>query len=88
MIDHDPFIRLLAGRELGGLDDDEAIEIDRHLVGCATCAAEVRAFDDTLAALALVAPPRHPPRSLEGSIMTAIRAMTLVSKDGRGSEAG
>ena len=78
MIDHDPFIHLVAGRELGGLDDAEAIELDRHLVGCARCAAEVRAFGDTMAGLALVAPARHPPQSLQGSIMTAIRAVTPV----------
>ncbi len=78
MIDHDPFIHLVAGRELGGLDDAEAIELDRHLVGCARCAAETRAFDETMAGLALVAPVRHPPQSLQGSIMTAIRAATPV----------
>ncbi len=78
MIDHDPFIHLAAGRELGALDDAENIELDRHLVGCARCAAEARAFDDTMAGLALVAPARHPPRSLQGSIMTAIRAVTPV----------
>ena len=78
MIDHDPFIHLVAGRELGGLDDAEDIELDRHLVGCARCAAEARAFDDTMAGLALVAPARHPPQSLELSIMTAIRAVTVT----------
>ena len=75
MIDHDPFIRLVAGRELGGLDDVEAIKLDRHLVGCARCAAEARAFDGTMAALALLVPARRPPESLQGSIMTAIRAV-------------
>ncbi len=78
MIDHDPFIQLVAGHELGGLDDDEAIELDRHLVGCAGCAAEERAFGGAMAALALLAPARHPPQSLRGSIMTAIRAMAPV----------
>ncbi len=78
MIDHDPFIYLVAGRELGGLDDGEAIELDRHLVGCATCAAEVHAFVNTMAGLALVVPARRPPESLQGSIMTAIRAVTPV----------
>ena len=78
MIDHDPFIHLVAGRQLGGLDEAEAIELDRHLVGCATCAAEARAFDDAMAGLALVAPARHPPQLLQGSIMAAIRAVTLV----------
>ncbi|MEP6640119.1 MAG: anti-sigma factor [Chloroflexota bacterium] len=76
MIDRDPFIHLVAGRELGGLDDAEAIELDRHLVGCARCAAEARAFDGTMAALALLVPARRPPESLQGSIMTAIRAVT------------
>lgn len=85
---HDRFIYLVAGRELGGLDEDEAIELDRHLLGCATCAAEVRAFDDTLAGLALVTPPRHLSRSLEGSIMAAIRALTPVTKQHRGPVAG
>ncbi len=78
MIDRDLFIHLVAGRELGGLDDAEAIELDRHLLGCATCAAEERAFDGTMAALALLAPAHHPPQSLQASIMTRIRAMTPV----------
>ncbi len=76
MIDGDPFIHLVAGRELGGLDDAEAMDLDRHLVGCARCAAEARAFDGTMADLALLVPARRPPDSLHGSIMTAIRAMT------------
>ncbi len=75
MIEHDPFIHLVAGRELGGLDDAEAIELDRHLVGCAHCAAEARAFEGTMAALALLVPSRRPPESLQGSIMTAIQAV-------------
>ena len=74
MIDRDPFIRLVAGRQLGGLDDIEAMELDRHLASCARCAAEVRAFDDTMADLALVVPARRPPGSLHGSIMTSIRS--------------
>ena len=76
MIDRDPFIHLVAGRELGGLDAAEAIELDRHLAGCATCAAETRAIGATMADLAFVVPTRRPPESLQGSIMTAIRAMT------------
>ncbi len=75
MIERDPFIHLVAGRELGGLDDAEAIELDRHLVGCALCAAEARALEGTMADLALLVPARRPPESLQGSIMTAIRAV-------------
>ncbi len=78
MIGHDPFVQLVAGRELGGLDDAEAIELDHHLVRCVRCAAQARAFGDTMAGLALLAPARHPPQSLRGSIMTAIRAVTPV----------
>lgn len=78
MIDHDPYFRLVAGRELGGLDDAEAIELDRHLVGCARCGAEARAFGDTMAGLALFAPVRQPPPSLHGSIMTAVRAVSPI----------
>lgn len=87
MTDHDPFIHLVAGRELGGLDDAEAIELARHLVGCSRCAAEAYAFDDTMASLALVAPARHPPQSLQGSIMAAIRAVTPVPDPMQGARA-
>lgn len=79
-MEQDRFHQLVAGRELGGLDDAEAIELDRHLVGCTRCVAEVRAFDNTMAALALVAPVRHPPQSLQRSIMSAIRAVTPVPR--------
>ncbi len=78
MIDHDPFIYLVAGGELGGLDDAEAIELDRHLVASPRWAAEARAFDGTMAGLKLVAPARQPAQSLQGSIMIAIRAVTPV----------
>jgi hypothetical protein len=74
MIDRHGFLGLVAGRELGGLDETEALHLDRHLAGCPACAAESRGFVDTLAALALAVPARRPPESLHGSIMTAIRA--------------
>ena len=80
MIDHSRYLPLVAGRQLGGLDDDEAIELDRHLVGCARCATDARVFSDTMADLALVVPARRPPKSLRESIMTAIRAMEPVSE--------
>ena len=79
MTDHDRFLQLVAGRELGGLDDAEAIELDRHLVGCAGCASDARAFHGTMADLALVVPARRPPGSLQGSIMTAIRGVESAS---------
>ena len=75
MIDRHAFIRLVAGRQLGGLDDNEAIELDRHLVGCARCASEARAFERTVADLGLLVAARRPPGSLHASIMTAIRAV-------------
>ncbi len=80
MIEHDRFLQLVAGRELGGLDDAEAIELDGHLVGCVECAADARAFQGTMADLALVVAAYRPPESLRGSIMTAIRAMGPVSE--------
>lgn len=76
MIDHERYIGLLAGRELGGLDRPEALELDRHLAGCSHCATEVRPFGDTLAALALAVPARDPGPWLHASIMSAVHDTT------------
>ena len=74
MNDHNRFIQLIAGRELGGLDAVESAELDGHLAGCAACMAEARAIADTAAEIAFQAPVRRPPEGMRLSILEAIHA--------------
>ena len=74
MNDHERFLQLIAGRELGGLDAAESAELDEHLAGCAACSLEVRRMADATAEMALAAPVRQPPAGMRSSILAAIHA--------------
>lgn len=70
---HDRYAELAAGYALHALEpDDEQTFVD-HLAGCATCQADVRTGQDTLAALALTL-PGTPPRGLREAILDSARA--------------
>lgn len=57
----------------GALDPERASKFDRHLhTGCAVCASELRAFQETAAQLAYSLPERRPPASLRGRLMDRI----------------
>jgi hypothetical protein len=74
MNDHDRYLQLIAGRELGELDAAESAELDDHLAGCATCSAETTHLADVAAEIAFAAPVRRPPEGMRASILTAIHA--------------
>jgi anti-sigma-K factor RskA len=64
-----------AAYALGGLSTAERAEFEAHLLGCAECAAEVRAFAQAAAALAYAAPPRAAPPGLRQRVIdAAVRA--------------
>ena len=56
---------------LGALMPDEREAFEAHLVTCAECAAEVRAFSAVAGALAQAAPQVNPPASLRERILAA-----------------
>ncbi|HUE00181.1 MAG TPA: cupin domain-containing protein [Bryobacteraceae bacterium] len=65
----------------GILEPERASELDRHLeAGCAVCASELQAFQETAAQLAYSLPERKPPTSLRGRLMDRIapKAATRV----------
>jgi hypothetical protein len=74
MIDHEPFLRLIAGRQLGDLDAAEEAELDTHLAACTSCAAEARSIADAAAELAFAAAVRRPPPGMRPAVLAAIHA--------------
>jgi anti-sigma factor ChrR (cupin superfamily) len=58
---------------LGALEGTEARSFEQHLdEGCAACAAEVEAFAETCAALALAAPAAAPPASARERLLARV----------------
>lgn len=64
---------LLPAYALGCLDPEDLAQVEDHLAGCARCAEEVRAFEETCAELAHLAPVTEPPDAL-GERLGAIAA--------------
>jgi len=65
---HAEYEQLAAGYVLGALEPDDEHLFQRHLDGCAVCAAGVRDLEDVAGALAYAAPPVEPPPALRASI--------------------
>jgi hypothetical protein len=74
MSEHESFLQLLAGREIGGLDPDESARLDAHLKACPGCRREALSLAEATAELALAAPFRRPPPGMRSSILAAIHA--------------
>ncbi len=76
-LDHEAVQEMLAARALHALDDAERVEADAaiaaHLRGCDECREAAEGLEAVAADLALVAPPRRPPRLLEGRLRREIR---------------
>ena len=62
---------LLAALSLDALDADERDAVEDHLATCQACASELRAHEETIAALALALPQIDPPARLKGRILAA-----------------
>lgn len=63
---------LIPAYALGSLDPDEAAEVQAHLATCESCRAELRAYEDVMADLALSVPQVAPPPELKRQILTAV----------------
>ncbi len=67
-LSHAEYEQLAAGYVLGALEPDDEHAFSRHLSGCATCQATVRALEGAAASLAAAVPPVEPPATLRASI--------------------
>ena len=76
---------------LGALSAEDAASFEQRLAsGCALCQAEVRACENTMAALAASVPPAAPPADLKQRLLDQISqtqpaaVMEIVRADGAG----
>ncbi len=63
---------LLPGYALGCLDEEELLQVARHLPQCAICRAELSTYWKAVDQIALAVPLRTPPADLRGKIMTQV----------------
>ena len=64
---------LLPEYMLGGLADEQNLDVRRHLRGCGACRAELEALGDGLSAFAHAAHDRPPPHELRDRILESLR---------------
>jgi anti-sigma-K factor RskA len=67
----------LAAFALGGLEPEEAAEIQRHVASCADCQSELEELRSVNRALDAAPPPATPPAYLKGEILSHVRAERL-----------
>jgi hypothetical protein len=58
---------------LGSLDDLERIRVERHVAGCAECAARLQDAENAVANLAEALPAHHAPERLHARLQESIR---------------
>jgi len=67
----------LAAFVLGGLEPEEAAEIQRHIASCADCQSELEELWSVNRALDAAPPPVAPPAYLKGEILSRVRTERL-----------
>ena len=67
----------VAAFALGGLEPEEAAEIQRHIASCADCQSELEELWSVNRALDAAPPPATPPAYLKGEILSRVRAEQL-----------
>ena len=75
----------LATFVLGGLEPEEAAEIQRHIASCADCQSELEELRRVNRALDAAPPPAAPPAYLKGEILSRVRAERLSPSNKAGS---
>jgi predicted anti-sigma-YlaC factor YlaD len=77
--DHEAVQELLSGYVLHALDEADQSRADellaRHVPHCAECLATLEGFSSVAGDLALLAPPRQPPRTLEARLRRELRGV-------------
>jgi anti-sigma-K factor RskA len=76
----------LAAFALGGLEAEEAAEIQRHLASCADCQSELEELEKVNRVLDAAPPPAAPPTYLKGEILSRVRAEQLSPSNKEGTE--
>lgn len=66
-------IDLIPAYAINCLDEEEAVFVEQHLVECAECRTELRAYQDVAAELAYVNPQVDPPASVKKRLMMKVR---------------
>src|SRR5215213_5503172 len=64
----------LAAFVLGGMEPEEAAEIQRHLASCPGCRSELEELEKVNRALQAAPPPADPPGHLKEEILSQVRA--------------
>jgi anti-sigma-K factor RskA len=77
----------LAAFALGGLEPEEAAEIQRHIASCAGCQGELEELEKVNRALDAAPPPAAPPAYLKEEILSHVRAEQLPPSNKEGTEA-
>jgi anti-sigma-K factor RskA len=75
----------LATFVLGGLEPEEAAEIQRHIASCADCQSELEELWSVNRALDAAPPPAAPPAYLKGEILSRVRAEQLAPSNKAGA---
>jgi anti-sigma-K factor RskA len=73
---------LIPAYALGSLDADEAVDVDRHLKGCAPCRKELAAYEAVVDALALAALDADPSPELRRRLLAEAGRGRLATDDG------
>lgn len=73
---------------LGALDAAEANQVAQHVRGCPACEAELAAFEETAALLALASPQADPPPDLKQRLMSGLDAAAASGEAPRRSLTG
>jgi anti-sigma-K factor RskA len=76
----------LAAFALGGLEPEEAAEIQRHIASCADCQSELEELLMVNRTLQAAPPPAAPPAHLKGEILSRVRAEQLSPSNKEGTE--
>jgi anti-sigma-K factor RskA len=71
----------LAVFALGGLEPEEAAEVERHLASCPGCRRELEELRKVNRALEAAPPPVDPPSHLKDVILSRVRAERLSASD-------
>jgi anti-sigma-K factor RskA len=77
MLTHEQILEILPDYALGSLDTDSAVAVSEHVAGCATCRAELQAWQATVGQLALAAPPVAPPDGLHRQLMQRVAPVNV-----------
>jgi anti-sigma-K factor RskA len=72
-------LELIPAYALGCLDEEEASLVSNHLANCATCQAELRAYETVVDQMALAVPEVAPSPALKGRLLERLQQSTFTS---------